>query len=106
MLAVTTLVGLGETTEDGKFSLIEVECLGACVNAPMVQINDDYFEDLDASKMVEVLDALAAGNGPAIGSQVGRDGSAPEGQDSVLKDFDVTVNAGRAFPDYSTPAEA
>ena len=99
-------IGLGETTADRKFSLVEVECLGACVNAPMVQINDDYFEDLDASKMVAVLDALAANQAPGIGSQVGRDGSAPEGQDSVLQGFDPTVNAGRVFPDYSTPAEA
>ena len=56
--------------------------------------------------MVAVLDALAANQAPGIGSQVGRDGSAPEGQDSVLQGFDPTVNAGRVFPDYSTPAEA
>jgi NADH-quinone oxidoreductase subunit E len=48
----------GQVTEDGKFSLIEVECLGACVNAPMVQINDDYYEDLTAELMSELLDKL------------------------------------------------
>ena len=99
-------VGLGETSADGKFTLIEVECLGACVNAPMVQINDDYFEDLDASKMVQVLEQLAAGKDIAIGSQSGRSGSAPLEQESVLEGFDVTANAGRKFPDYAASAEA
>ena len=49
----------GRTTADGKFTLIEVECLGACVNAPVVQINDDFYEDLDAASMEKVLDACA-----------------------------------------------
>ncbi len=62
-------VGLGETTDDGEFTVIEVECLGACVNAPMVQINDDFYEDLSAEKMVELLDALKAGREVKMGSQ-------------------------------------
>jgi len=62
-------VGLGETTEDGQFTIVEVECLGACVNAPMVQINDDFFEDLDAEKMVGLLDALKAGRDVKVGPQ-------------------------------------
>ncbi len=70
-------VGLGETTADGKFSLMEVECLGACVNAPMVQINDDYYEDLTADNMVEVLDQLSEDIKPTIGSQTGRKASMP-----------------------------
>lgn len=70
-------IEIGETTEDGKFSLIEVECLGACVNAPMVQINDDYFEDLDEKLMVEIIDDLSAGKKIKIGSQTGRQCSAP-----------------------------
>lgn len=65
-------IGLNETTEDGKFSLMEVECLGACVNAPMVQINDDYYEDLTADSMKEVLKMLSEGLKPKIGSQKGR----------------------------------
>ena len=71
-------IGLGETTQDGQFTLVEVECLGACVNAPMVQVNDDYFEDLDATKMVSLLDALKAGHEVKVGSQdPGRQTSAP-----------------------------
>jgi NADH-quinone oxidoreductase subunit E len=70
-------IGLGETTDDGEFTLVEVECLGACVNAPMVQINDDYYEDLDPEKLTGILDALKRGEQPAIGSQAGRQTSAP-----------------------------
>ncbi len=68
-------VGMNETTKDGLFSLMEVECLGACVNAPMVQINDDYYEDLTADSMKELLDILAEGLKPKIGSQKGRKAS-------------------------------
>ena len=68
-------IGLGETTADGKFSLIEVECLGACVNAPMAQINDDYYEDLTPENTVTLLEALAAGKPVKTGSQTGRRGS-------------------------------
>ena len=70
-------VGTGETTEDGLFTLIEVECLGACVNAPMVQINDDYFEDLTAAQMREILSMLRRGEKPSPGPQNGRQSSAP-----------------------------
>jgi len=62
----------GETTPDGAFTLLEVECLGACVNAPMMQIGDDYYEDLDAASTEKVLDALAKGETPAPGSQAGK----------------------------------
>ena len=65
-------IGNGETTEDGEFTLLEVECLGACVNAPMMQINDDYYEDLDADSTEKVLDALAKGETPTPGSQAGK----------------------------------
>jgi NADH dehydrogenase (ubiquinone) flavoprotein 2 len=53
-------IGPGQTTADGVFTFSEVECLGACVNAPMVQINDDYFEDLTPESTVELLKALQA----------------------------------------------
>jgi NADH-quinone oxidoreductase E subunit len=76
-------IGLGETTKDGKFSLIEVECLGACVNAPMVQINDDYFEDLSAESMGKIIDDLSAGKKVSVGSQTGRQCSAPVGKASA-----------------------
>jgi len=70
-------IGLGETTDDGAFTLKEVECLGACVNAPMVQINDDFYEDLDADNVKSLLRALRAGETPTVGSQTGRQCSAP-----------------------------
>jgi NADH-quinone oxidoreductase E subunit len=68
-------IGLGETTPDGQFTLVEVECLGACVNAPMAQIGDDYFEDLTPDNTVALLDALAEGRPVRPGSQTGRLGS-------------------------------
>lgn len=75
----------GETTADGQFSLIEVECLGACVNAPMVQINDDYFEDLDGALMGGIIDDLQAGRPVAAGSQTGRRGSCAQNGPTSLK---------------------
>ncbi|MCW8915468.1 MAG: NADH-quinone oxidoreductase subunit NuoE [Magnetovibrio sp.] len=65
-------IGNGETTPDGEFTLLEVECLGACVNAPMMQINDDFYEDLTGETTEKVLDALAKGEAPAAGSQAGK----------------------------------
>jgi NADH-quinone oxidoreductase E subunit len=62
---------------DGHFSVREVECLGACANAPMVQINDDYYEDLDEESMTRILKDLQAGRDVKAGSQMGRLGSAP-----------------------------
>ena len=68
----------GETSEDGKFTLLEVECLGACVNAPMVQINDAYYEDLDYTATSALLDRLADDDVPMHGSVKGRISSQPE----------------------------
>jgi NADH-quinone oxidoreductase subunit E len=79
-------IGWDETTPDGKFTLKEVECLGACVNAPMVQINDDYYEDLDADKIVALLEALAKGETPPIGPQNGRHASEPVSGAKTLQD--------------------
>src|SRR5581483_3238237 len=62
-------IGLKETTPDGQFTLVEVECLGACANAPVVQINDDYYEDLDPASLEKVLTALERGEQPKSGSQ-------------------------------------
>ncbi len=70
-------IGMGETTTDGLFTLVEVECLGACVNAPILQVNDDFYEDLDRSSTETLLDALRAGNPPPPGSAIGRRGSEP-----------------------------
>lgn len=62
----------GESTQDGLFTLMEVECLGACVNAPMVQVNDDYFEDLTPDSMKQLLEDLKSGKDVTVGSQKGR----------------------------------
>jgi NADH-quinone oxidoreductase subunit E len=75
----------GHTTADGLFTLTEVECLGACANAPMVQINDDNYEDLTEQSMGAILDALAAGQSPKPGPQVDRQTSCPEGGPTTLK---------------------
>lgn len=74
----------GVTTPDGLFTLSEVECLGACANAPMVQINDDNYEDLTFENTLAVLDALAKGETPKTLSQIGRQTSAPEGGPTTL----------------------
>lgn len=71
--------GTGQLTPDGNFSLSEVECLGACVNAPMIQINDHYYEDLSPEAVLKLLDDLAEGRLCSRGSVVGRQASAPQG---------------------------
>jgi NADH-quinone oxidoreductase subunit E len=73
------------TTDDGLFTLTEVECMGTCANAPMFQINDDNYEDLTPESAGAILDALAAGQEPKTGSQVGRVSSEPEGGPTSLK---------------------
>ena len=75
----------GRTTDDGLFTLTEVECLGACANAPMVQINDDNYEDLTGESMAAILDALARGETPRPGPQVERQTSCPVGGPTTLK---------------------
>ena len=75
-----------EVTKDGKFSWVEVECLGACVNAPMVQIGADYYEDLTAESFGKILDQFAAGKKPTPGPQTIRQLSAPIGGPMTLTD--------------------
>lgn len=70
-------IDVGETTVDEQFSLVEVECLGACANAPMVQINDAYYEDLTPESIIQLLDDLQAGKSVKEGSQTGRLSSEP-----------------------------
>ncbi len=77
----------GATTPDGLFTLTEVECLGACANAPMVQINDDNFEDLSYDSMTALLTALSEDRPVTVGSQIGRQASCPDGGPIVLKEF-------------------
>ena len=67
----------GETTKDGMFSLLEVECLGACVNAPILQINDDYYEDLNYSTTKQLLEKCKKNKPPMPGSVINRKSSEP-----------------------------
>lgn len=78
-------IGFGETTADGQFTLHEVECAGACTNAPMMQIGDDYYEDLDADSTTKILEAFKRGETPKPGPQNGRQFSAPLGGPTTLK---------------------
>jgi len=79
-------IGFEETTSDGMFTLKDVECLGACVNAPMVQINDDYYEDLTPESIVSIMESLKRGEKPKVGSQTGRTGSCPCNGPTSLKE--------------------
>ena len=74
-----------KVTGDGMFSWVEVECLGACVNAPMVQINYDYYEDLTPDSLEDIFDQIAAGMEPNPGPQIDRQFSAPVGGPTTLK---------------------
>lgn len=76
----------GGFSEDGEFSVVEVECMGACVNAPMVQIGDDYFEDLDYDRMCRLIDDLKEGKELKPGSQTGRHGSQAQAGPTSLMD--------------------
>jgi len=82
--AVTGIQGWGETSADGMFTMTEVECVGACVNAPVIQVNDDFYEDLDAESTKQLLEALRRGEQPTPGSTKGRQTSAPEGGPMTL----------------------
>ena len=75
-------------TDDGKLSWLEVECLGACVNAPMVQINDDFYEDLTAEWFEKILLDLKRGENVPSGPQTSRKASEPEGGRTVLKSIE------------------
>lgn len=80
----TGIGGYGETSDDGMFTLTEVECLGACVNAPILQVDDDYFEDMNAERTKALIEALRRGERPKPGSTIGRQTSAPEGGPMTL----------------------
>ncbi len=82
--AETGIQGWGETSADGVFTMTEVECVGGCVNAPIIQVNDDFYEDLDAESTKQLLEALRRGAPPKPGSVKGRQTSAPEGGPTTL----------------------
>ena len=92
-------IGIGGTTEDGMFSLIEVECLGACVNAPILQVNDDFYEDLDGPATEALIEACRAGSPPAPGSVISRQGSAPIKGKTTLTEIPGTAAAGGGTDD-------
>jgi NADH-quinone oxidoreductase subunit E len=75
-----------EVTADGTFSWVEVECLGACVNAPMVQINAEYYEDLTPEGLTKILNDISSGKTPKTGPQIDRQNSAPVGGPITLTD--------------------
>ena len=76
-----------ELSKEKNCSWMEVECLGACINAPMMQINDDYYEDLDKKKALEIFDKILSGEKPKPGSYRGRINSEPENNRKTLMDF-------------------
>jgi NADH-quinone oxidoreductase subunit E len=84
---------------DGQFYWQEVECMGACANAPMAAINDYYYEDLTPEALETLLDQFAAGESPKPGSAIGRQGAAPEGGPLVLTDPSLYDGSrAKAFP--------
>ena len=92
-------IHMGGTTEDGMFTLVEVECLGACVNAPILQVNDDFYEDLDGPATEALLDAFRAGSPPRPGSVIGRHGSAPIKGKTTLTETPGPATAGGGTDD-------
>jgi NADH-quinone oxidoreductase subunit E len=82
-------VELGETSADGAFTLREVECLGACVNAPVMQVDEEYYEDLDAEKATAVLEAVKRGETPPPGPQGERRTSCPAGGPTTLTELQI-----------------
>lgn len=79
-------VSVGQTSDDGMFTLREAECLGSCASAPMCQIGDHYYEDLTPETMINVIEVLARGQEPAPGSQAGRKSCEPAGGLTSLKE--------------------
>ena len=84
----TGIEGSGGTSADGMFTMTEVECLGACVNAPILQVDDEYYEDMDAARTEALIAALRRGERPPAGSMAGRQGSAPDGGPNTLLTFE------------------
>jgi len=80
----TGITGWKETSADGLFTMTEVECIGACVNAPVLQVDDDFYEDMDPEKVKTLIAALRDGKPPPAGSMSGRQTSAPEGGPNTL----------------------
>jgi NADH-quinone oxidoreductase subunit E len=86
----------GEVTADGAFSWVEVECLGACVNAPMAQINADYYEDLTPEIFTRIINDFSNGRAPKPGPQIDRINSAPVGGPTTLIDPSLFTASGKS----------
>ncbi|MGB7254291.1 MAG: NAD(P)H-dependent oxidoreductase subunit E, partial [Xanthobacteraceae bacterium] len=86
----------GEVTADGAFSWVEVECLGACVNAPMAQINADYYEDLTPEIFTRIINDFSNGRTPKPGPQIDRINSAPIGGPTTLTDPSLFAASGKS----------
>ena len=96
-------------SRDGKFTWQEVECLGACCNAPMAQINDYYYEDLTAENLAQIIDDFAAGKAPKPGSYAGRHTSEPTGGAGTLTDptlYDGSAGRPITLPNAPEPAKS
>jgi NADH-quinone oxidoreductase subunit E len=94
--------GQNHVTADGALSWIEVECLGACVNAPMVQINADFYEDLTPETFTRIINDFSAGRTPKPGPQIDRQNSAPIGGTTTLTDPSI-YNADAKTADATDP---
>ena len=88
-------ISSGQTSECGRFTMLEVECLGACVNAPILQVNDDFYEDLDYQSTAALIEALAEDTPPPVGSVIGRQGSESEAGATTLVKEKKTAKAGK-----------
>ena len=96
-------ISSGETSTCGRFSLLEVECLGACVNAPILQVNDDFYEDLDYQTTSDLLESLEAGVPLPVGSVLGRSGSEATGGATTLASVKSKKATARAAKKRSSP---
>ena len=94
-------IGPGHMTDDKLFTISEVECLGACVNAPMIQINDDYYEDLTVADTHEILNDLKAGKQPPRGPRSGRFAAEPFGNTPNIL---IYISMSRIYCNFSGPA--
>lgn len=97
-------IHLGETTPDDMFTLREVECLGACVNAPMACIGDRFFEDLNARSMTDIIKQLRRGETPQPGPQNGRQTSAPAGGPTTLTQLSFAKGDAASAEPKKAPA--
>jgi NADH-quinone oxidoreductase E subunit len=103
----TGIQAFGETSADGMFTMTEVECIGACVNAPILQVDDDFYEDMDAARVKQLLAALRRGERPPAGSMIGRQTSAPEGGPNTLTTLKfASADARPAAPGSGAPTSA